>query len=118
MLLGTGLGGVASMTVLRVFHDWAFRTEFRFWLQMTVVHACIVFVLLALWFGITRPNIRRVDGVANCVGAVLGSGLVAFFIPFGFVLVVTGQAFITSGIATLAYIAVSALDDRGEQQFT
>ena len=99
------------MTVLRLFHDWAFRTEFRLWLRLTVIHACIVFVLLALWFGITRPNVRRADGVANCVGAVLMGGLVAVFIKFGFVLVVTGQAFITSGVATLAYIALSALEE-------
>ena len=115
VLLGAGLGGVASMTVLWLFHDWAFRTEFTSWLRMTVIHACVVFVLLALWFGITHPNVRRADGVATCVGGILIGGLVAVFIPWGFVLVITGHAFITSGVATLAYSAVSALEDRGKQ---
>jgi hypothetical protein len=112
VLLGAGLGVVASMGVLRVFHDWAFRTEFIWWLRMTAIHSCIVFVVFALWFGIIRPNVRSAFGIANCVGAVVVGGLVAVFVPFGFVLVITGQAFITSGTATLAYIAVSALEDR------
>ena len=99
------------MGVLRLFHDWAFRTEFKLWLTETAIHACIVFVLLALWFGIGHPNVRTANGIGNCVAAVVVGGFVAWFIPFGFVLVITGQAFITSGVATLVYMAVSA----GEQ---
>lgn len=112
VLLGAGLGGLASMVVLRIFHDWAFRTEFTSWLRMTSVHSCIVFVLLAVWFGITRPNVWTANGIGKCVFAVVLGGLGAVFVPFGFVLVITGQAFITSGVATLVYVAVSALDGR------
>ena len=112
LLLGAGLGGVASMGVLRLFHDWAFRTEFKFWLTETAIHSCIVFVLLALWFGIVHPNVRTANGIAKCVAAAVVGGFVAWLIPFGFVLVITGQAFITSGVATLAYMAVSALENR------
>jgi hypothetical protein len=42
VLLGAGLGGVASMGVLRSVHGWAFRTEFTLWQRMTAVHLCIV----------------------------------------------------------------------------
>jgi hypothetical protein len=112
VLLGAGLGGLVSMGVLRLFHDWAFRTEFRFWLAETSIHSCMVFVLLALWFGIVQPNVRTVNGIGNCVAAVVAGGFVAWFIPFGFVLVITGQAFITSGVATLVYVALSALENR------
>jgi len=104
LLLGAGLGGVVSMTVLRFFQEWAFRTEFfRFWLPLTAIHACTVFVLFTFWFGIIRPNVRTAFGIAKCVGAVVVGGLVAALLPYGFVLVITGHAFITSGIATLAY---------------
>jgi hypothetical protein len=113
VLLGAGLGGLASMGVLRLFHDWAFRTEFRFWLNETATHSCIVFVLLALWFGTVHPNVRTSSGILNCVAAVMVGGFVAWFIPYGFVLVFTGQAFITSGVTTLVYIVtVSALENR------
>ena len=101
-----------SMTALRMFHDWAFRTEFRFWVAETAIHSCIVFVLLALWFGIVHPNVRTARGIGNCVTAAVVGGFTAWFIPYGFVLVLTGQAFITSGVATLVYMAVSALENR------
>ena len=100
------------MGVLRLFHDWAFRTEFTFWLAETAIHSCIVFVLLALWFGFVHRNVRTANGIGNCVAAVVVGGFVAWFIPFGFVLVITGQAFITSGVAALFYMAVSALKNR------
>jgi hypothetical protein len=112
VLLGAGLGGLVSMGVLRLFHDWAFRTEFKFWLFETAIHSCIVFILLALWFGIAHPNVRTGNGIAHCIAAVVIGGFVAVLIPFGFVLVITGQAFITSGVATLVYVAVSALENR------
>ena len=108
-LLSAGLGGLASMGALRIFHEWAFRTEFSGWLWMTAVHSCIVFGLFALSFGYLRPNLLSVNGIAKCVGAVVVGGLLAVLvIPWGFVLIMTGQAFITSGMATLIYVAVSA----------
>lgn len=112
VLLGSGIGGLASMGVLRLFHDWAFRTEFKFWSFETAIHSCIVFVLLALWFGTVHPNVRTASGIGNCVAAAVVGGLVAWFIPYRFVLVVTGQAFITSGVATLVYMTVAALEDQ------
>jgi hypothetical protein len=111
-LLGAGLGGVFSLAVLRTLHDSAFKTEFMFWLRMTAVHSCIVFVLFALWLGIIGPNVRSANGIASCVGAAVVGGLIALFVPFGFVLVITGQAFITSGVATLVYVVLLTAKDR------
>jgi hypothetical protein len=103
------------MAPLRIFHEWAFRTEFKSLLFMTAIHSCIVFVLFALSFGNVRPSVLSTEGIAKCIGAVVVGGLTAVFAtPFGFVLIMSGQAFITSGVATLLYVAVSAL--QGEQR--
>lgn len=111
-LLSASFGGVASTAALKIFHEWAFRTSFKSLLSMTAIHSCIVFVLFALAFGTLRPNVISVNGIAKCVGAVLVGGLMALFAgPFGFVLIMSGQAFITSGVATLIYaVVVSALE--------
>src|SRR5262249_19681290 len=110
VLLSTSLGGVASMAALRIFRDWAFRTEFKSWLWLTAGHSCIVFVLFLMLFEYIRPSILSAEGILDCIAAVVLGGLVAVFaIPYGFVLIMTGQAFITSGVATLLYAAVSAL---------
>jgi hypothetical protein len=100
------------MAALRIFHEWAFRTEFKSWLWLTAVHSCIVFVLFLMSFEYIQPSILSAEGILNCIAAVVLGGLVAVFaIPYGFVLIMTGQAFITSGVATLLYAAVSALQD-------
>jgi hypothetical protein len=113
VLLSVGVAGVASMGTLKIFHDWAFRTEFRFWLLMTTIHSCIVFVLFALSFGAIRPNLLSASGIAKCVGAMIVGGLVALLImPYGVILIISGQAFITSGVAVLIYSAVSAEQKR------
>jgi len=103
------------MAALRIFHEWAFRTEFKSLLFMTAIHSCIVFVLFALSFGNVRPSVLSTEGIAKCIGAVVVGGLTAVFAtPFRFVLIMSGQAFITSGVATLIYaVVVSAL--QGEQ---
>ena len=60
-----------------------------------------------------RPNVLSANDDAKCVGAIVVGGLVAvFIIPYGFVPIMSGQAFITSNVATFTYIAVSALGDR------
>ena len=101
------------MGTLRIFHEWAFRTEFKFWLLMTALHSSTVFVLFALSFGAIRPNLLSASGIAKCVGAMIVGGLVAVFITsYGIVLVITGQAFITSGVAALVYSAVSVEQKR------
>jgi len=65
-------------------------------------------------FEYIRPSIPSAEGILNCIAAVVLGGLVAVFaIPYGFVLIMSGQAFITFGVATLIYAAVSAL--QGEQ---
>jgi hypothetical protein len=107
VLLSTSLGGFASMAALRIFHEWAFRTEFKLWLWETVGHSCIVFVLFLMSFEYIRPSILSAEGILNCIAAVVLGGLVAVFaIPYGFVLIMAGQAFITSGVATLSYVVV------------
>ena len=112
VLLSVALGGGASMAALRVFHEWAFRTEFNWWLWMTAVHSCVVFVLFALSVAIS-PNIISAKNIAKCFAAVGLGGLSAVFVtPYGFVLVITGQAFITSGVAALVYVVVAALETR------
>jgi hypothetical protein len=68
------------MGALRIFHEWAFRTEFKSLLWMTAVHSCIVFVLFALSFGDLRPNVLSANDDAKCVGAIVVGGLVAVFI--------------------------------------
>jgi hypothetical protein len=110
LLGGPGLGGVTSMGVLRLFHEWAFRTEFMSWLRMTALHhaqflSCLIMVRdypsecphCQRYCKLRR---RRCGGRFSCV-----------LVPFGFVLLISSQAFIASGVATLAYIAVSALED-------
>ena len=107
-LLGAGLGVLCSMAFLRIRHEGAFRTEFKTLLWLTVIQAALVAFLLTLLFSQTRPTFRNVLGIVKCVGAVILGGLTALLIaPSGFILVISGQAFITSGIATLAYSALS-----------
>ena len=105
------------MAALRIFHNWAFRTAFKSWLWETVGHSCIVFVLFLMSFEYIRPSILSAEGILNCIAAVVLGGLVAVFaIPYGFVLIMTGQAFITSGVATLLYAAVSAVAARAAHE--
>jgi hypothetical protein len=112
VLLSSSVGGVASMAALRILHEWAFRTEFNRWLWLTAVHSCIVFVLFAMSFDHLRPSVLGAEGIAKCIGAVVFGGLTSLFAtPFGFVLIMSGQAFITSGVATLIYVAASALPE-------
>jgi hypothetical protein len=109
--LSVTLGGTASMLVLRVFYDWSFRTEFWFFLRLTAVHSSLLLVLFPLWFGIFGSALgvkeivksRGVDTILNCIGAAAIGSLLPAFIPWGFILIVSGQAYITSGIAALAY---------------
>jgi hypothetical protein len=90
------------MAALRIFHEWAFRTEFTSWLRMTAIHSCIVFVLFALSFDHIRPSLHSAEGIAKCVSAIMVGGLMALFAtPFGFVLIMSGQSFITSGASSL-----------------
>src|SRR5262245_57261867 len=107
-LLGAALGGVASMGVLRVLNGLAFSTDFVFWLRITSIHSGIVFVLFSLWFVDGRPSIRRASGIANCLAAIVVGGLAAIVVPYGFVLIATGHAFITSGVATLVEVCLPA----------
>ena len=48
----------------------------------------------------------------QCIGAAAVAGVLPVLIPWGIVLVMTGQAFITSGVAALVYAEISALQDR------
>jgi hypothetical protein len=100
------------MLVLRVFYDWSFRTEFWFFLRLTAVHSSLLLVLFPLWFGgffgsaLGMDDIvksRGVDTILKCIGAAAIGSLLPAFIPWGFILIVSGQAYITSGIAALAY---------------
>ena len=101
------------MAALRIFHEWAFRTEFKLWLWLTVGHSCIVFVLFLMSFEYIRPSVLSAEGIAKCIGAVVVGGLIAVFAtPFGFVLIMSGQAFITSAVATLIYVGISTVAGR------
>jgi hypothetical protein len=71
----------------------------------------MVFILYALWFGIANPNVRTANGIAHCIVAAAVGGLLAFLIPSGFILVISGQAFISSGVAALAYIVMSVVEE-------
>jgi hypothetical protein len=105
--LGSALGGFGSMVVLRIFNDWAFRTEFAYWLRITAVHSLEVFLLFTFWFGLIHTNVRGPYSVANFVGVIAIGGLLAVFIPpYGFLLIITGHAFITSGLAALVCTGV------------
>ena len=118
-LLSAMLGGVVSMVTLRMFHDWAFRTEFWYYIRLTAVHSCLMFILFSVWFGI-RPEVPRTKGfikrgaaaVIKYVGAAAIGCLLPVFIPWGFILIVTGQAFITSVVAALVHVGLSGLNNR------
>jgi hypothetical protein len=96
------------MGVLRVLNGWAFSTEFNRWLRITSMHSGIVFVLFTLWFAGGPPSIRRASGIANCLAAIVVGGLAAMVLPYGSVLIVSGHAFITSGVATLVEVCLPA----------
>jgi len=112
ILFSSALGGVASMLALKFFHEWAFRTEYWFYVGMTAVHSCLVFILFAFWFGIIRPSIPRTNSVLQCIAAAAVGGILPIFIPWGFILVMMGQAFITSGVAALVYTLSSLAYER------
>jgi len=105
-IVGSALGGVVSLVALRLLHEWAFRTEFWFYVRLTAIHSCLVFLLFAFWFGVIRPSIPRTSTVLQCVGAPAVGGALAALIPWGFILVMTGQAFVTSGVAALVYAGI------------
>ncbi len=108
-LIAAIFGGAASMDVLRVFHSWAYSTEFRSWTSMTLIHTFLVFAFLSFWFGIVPPQISFRSMVARGVGASLIAGLLAILVrpPWGTALIITGQAFITSTVATAMYICMA-----------
>jgi len=112
VFVGSLVGGVVSLVTLKVLNDWAFRTEFSFYVRLTAVHSCLAFILFAFWFGVIRPKIPRTNTMLHCIGAAAVAGVLPVLIPWGFVLVMTGQAFITSGVAALVYAGISALQDR------
>jgi hypothetical protein len=57
-------------------------------------------------------RVFSVQRASKSIGGVVFGGLTSLFAtPFGFVLIMSGQAFITSGVVTLIYVAASALPD-------
>lgn len=92
------LAGIVSMMYLRLFFASAFDHEFNLWLGLTALHCLFVFAIVAVWF---RGAVRATPppGTASVIGAaVLGTGA-AFLVPYGWILVITGQAILTSGLA-------------------
>jgi len=112
VFVGSLVGGVVSLVALKLLNDWAFRTEFWFYVRVTAVHSCLVFILFSFWFGVIRPNIPRTNTILQCIAAAAVAGVLPVLIPWGFILIMSGQAFITSGVAALVYAGISALQDR------
>src|SRR5438128_2669778 len=72
------------------------------------MHCIAICILLWLWFREQRPNLHTARGVANIIGAaVVGTLLAVLFPSAGLALIVSGQALITSGVATFLYAALS-----------
>jgi hypothetical protein len=100
------------MAFLRIFNDWAFTTEFKWHAALTAIHSCLVFVFMVLWFGNLQTNLTAGAVLKRGLGAALIGGLLAILaLPYGFVLIMSGQAFVTSCVATAVYIAIALQKD-------
>lgn len=99
LLVATVLAGLSSMGFMRIFHPWSYRTEFVWCLALTASHCFLISIFLFVWLKPNEPNnVARMLG-----GAVLGGLLALFVFPYGFVLILSGSAFVTSCVATLTY---------------
>ncbi len=105
--ISAGVGGLTSMALLRVFHGWAYATEFDRWATMIAVHSLLVFGFVTTWFWGRRSNLAGGVLVKRGFGAASLGGVLAIIVwPYGFALLVSGQAFVTSGVAAVAYISM------------
>jgi hypothetical protein len=112
-LVCAATGGLVSMGFLAVFHNWAFTTEFTGWATMTAVHSLLLSIFLTSWFWEVRPLSAPEKMIGKIVGAVILGGLVAVLIMWGLwlgiLLVISGQAFITSAVAVAMYVAIASI---------
>ncbi|MCL4851768.1 MAG: hypothetical protein KJZ78_10350 [Bryobacteraceae bacterium] len=103
-LVAAAAGWFASMAVLRMFHEWAFSTEFDWWLHWSGLHAVLVWLVLAGWFHAEPPAFTGARAIGKMLAASVTATILAAVLGVpGLVLIVTGQAFITSAVATFAY---------------
>jgi hypothetical protein len=116
--VSAAMGGIVSMILLRILHNWAYRTQFPNWLRLTALHSLLMFGALVAWFWEVQPELPPRAIVTKALWiAIFGAMLSILLLPWGFVLIISGQAFITSFMATAAYIGLAiCLSNRNKSQ--
>jgi hypothetical protein len=108
-LVAAAAGGVASMVALRVFNDWAYRTEFSLHMRTTIQHSVLLFLLLWLWFSAFRTKLTTYRGALTSLGAILVGGLASGLLGIqGIIWILSGQAFIASAAATVVFVPLAS----------
>lgn len=109
-------GGCTSLGVLKLFEEWAFTTELNWWLMIIGSHAFLLFCFLTIWFWNVRSDLTTRTVAIKSIGAIfLGAFVSIFGVPgYSYILIYTGHAFISSGIATVMYVVMAAFEVRYE----
>jgi len=111
LLFSAAAGALAAMFMLSQSLPWAYQTEFKSWLMLTTIHSGLLVLLMIIVFGNSRPTLLSLSGAAKCLGVAGIGGLLAFLIiPYGFVLVKSGLAFISAVVATVSYLLLAAVN--------
>ena len=108
-------GDLAAITFVRLVHPSSFTLpeDSGRWIRLTTLHSFFVFCILCLWIG-TRGRRRPVKQESiEIIGSVVFGALTALLvgIPFGFFLIINGQAFVTAGAAFVVYLGLESLWD-------
>src|SRR5437867_604403 len=117
--LAAGFAGLASIVViflrfsrgiasLRFSGEMGLSNDVEYLVLWTALHSIELFLLLLWWFAEKQPDLSTIRGIVLSIAAALIGALLAVILgPGGIVLIVTGQAFVTSCVAVVVYALIA-----------
>jgi hypothetical protein len=108
-------GDLAGLVFVRSVYRMTFKLDrdyhdFILWLSISGVHTFLVLCTLAYWFRDWNSTRRLRDEVDTAlVGILVGAILAIVVVPYGILLLLTGEAFVASGVAFLLYPPLDSL---------
>src|SRR5437867_61294 len=118
-LLAARFAGLASLVVVRLrlstpsapvrYPGQTRRSnDVEYLVLWTALHSIELFLLLLWWFAEKQPDLSTIRGIVLSIAAALIGALLAVMLgPGGIVLIVTGQAFVTSCVAVVVYALIA-----------